>query len=44
MSFFSGLLGMLSAAMAIDLGPANTLVYVRGRGTGLDEPRVVALP
>ena len=34
---FSGLLGMLSADMAIDLGTANTLVYVRGRGIILSE-------
>ncbi|MEQ9529658.1 MAG: hypothetical protein RIF42_14765, partial [Parvibaculaceae bacterium] len=27
----SGLLGMFSADMAIDLGTANTLVYVKGR-------------
>lgn len=29
--------------MAIDLGTANTLVYVRGKGVVLDEPSVVAL-
>jgi len=29
--------------MAVDLGPANTLVYVRGRGVLLNEPSVVAL-
>jgi rod shape-determining protein MreB len=29
---FSSLLGILSADMAIDLGTANTLVYVKGRG------------
>src|SRR4051812_49610308 len=29
--------------MAVDLGTANTLVYVRGRGVLLDEPSVVAL-
>ncbi|WP_232676443.1 rod shape-determining protein [Nocardioides sp. R-C-SC26] len=28
--------------MAVDLGTANTLVYVRGRGVVLDEPSVVA--
>ena len=39
---FSKLLGMLSADMAIDLGTANTLVYVRGRGIVLNEPSVVA--
>ena len=40
---FSGLLGMLSADMAIDLGTANTLVYVKGRGIVLNEPSVVAI-
>ena len=39
----SGLLGMFSADMAIDLGTANTLVYVKGRGIVLDEPSVVAI-
>ena len=29
--------------MAIDLGTANTLIYVRGRGVVLDEPSVVAV-
>jgi len=29
--------------MAVDLGTANTLVYVRGKGVLLDEPSVVAL-
>ena len=40
---FSRLLGMLSADMAIDLGTANTLVYVKGRGILLNEPSVVAI-
>ena len=40
---FSKLLGMLSADMAIDLGTANTLVYVKGRGIVLNEPSVVAM-
>jgi rod shape-determining protein MreB and related proteins len=40
---FSQLFGFLSADMAIDLGTANTLVYVRGRGIVLNEPSVVAL-
>lgn len=39
---FSRLLGMFSADMAIDLGTANTLVYVKGRGIVLNEPSVVA--
>jgi rod shape-determining protein MreB len=34
---------MMSADMAIDLGTANTLVYVRGRGIVLNEPSVVAI-
>ncbi len=37
------LLGLMSADMAIDLGTANTLVYVRGRGIVLAEPSVVAI-
>ena len=37
------LLGMLSNDMAIDLGTANTLVYVKGRGIVLNEPSVVAI-
>jgi rod shape-determining protein MreB len=40
---FSRLLGFLSADMAIDLGTANTLVYVKGRGIVLNEPSVVAI-
>ncbi len=40
---FSSLLGFLSADMGIDLGTANTLVYVRGRGVVLNEPSVVAI-
>jgi rod shape-determining protein MreB len=40
---FSKLLGMLSADMAIDLGTANTVVYVKGRGIVLNEPSVVAM-
>jgi rod shape-determining protein MreB and related proteins len=34
---------MWSADMAIDLGTANTLVYVKGRGIVLNEPSVVAI-
>jgi rod shape-determining protein MreB len=40
---FSRLLGVMSADMAIDLGTANTLVYVKGRGIVLAEPSVVAI-
>ena len=39
----SSLFGFLSADMAIDLGTANTLVYVKGRGIVLNEPSVVAI-
>ncbi len=38
--FFGGWIGQ---EMAMDLGTANTLVYVRGRGIVLDEPSVVAV-
>jgi len=34
------LLGLLSADMGIDLGTANTLVYVKGRGIVLNEPSI----
>ena len=40
---FANVLGMLSSDMAIDLGTANTLVYVKGRGIVLNEPSVVAI-
>ena len=39
----SRIMGALSADMAIDLGTANTLVYVRGQGVVLNEPSVVAM-
>lgn len=39
----SKLFGILSSDMAIDLGTANTLVYVKGRGIVLNEPSVVAI-
>ncbi|HJO74570.1 MAG TPA: rod shape-determining protein [Rhodospirillales bacterium] len=39
----SSMFGFLSADMAIDLGTANTLVYVKGRGIVLNEPSVVAI-
>ncbi len=41
-SIFSLFSGMMSYDMAIDLGTANTLVYMRGKGVVLDEPSVVA--
>ena len=43
MGFFSYLTGMGGRDMAVDLGTANTLVYVRGRGIVLSEPSVVAI-
>ena len=36
----SKLMGWLSADMAMDLGTANTLVYVKGKGIVLNEPSV----
>ncbi len=41
--FFDGILGMFSNDLAIDLGTANTLVYVKGKGIVLSEPSVVAV-
>jgi rod shape-determining protein MreB and related proteins len=41
--FFDRVSGIFSNDMAIDLGTANTLVYVRGRGVILSEPSVVAV-
>jgi rod shape-determining protein MreB len=35
--------GMFSNDLSIDLGTANTLIYVRGQGIILDEPSVVAI-
>ncbi len=40
---FDYILGLISNDLAIDLGTANTLVYVRGKGIVLDEPSVVAV-
>jgi len=43
MGLFSYLTGFGGRDMAVDLGTANTLVYVRGRGIMLSEPSVVAV-
>ena len=43
MGFFSNLFRFSSHDMAIDLGTANTIVYLRGRGIVLNEPSVVAM-
>lgn len=40
---FDSLLGLFSTDLAIDLGTANTLVYVRKRGIVVNEPSVVAI-
>lgn len=40
---FGNLFAQFSSDMAIDLGTANTLVYVKGQGIVLNEPSVVAL-
>jgi rod shape-determining protein MreB len=43
MGIFSYMTGFGGRDMAVDLGTANTLVYVRGRGIVLSEPSVVAV-
>src|ERR1700712_5601746 len=43
MGFFSNLFRFSSHDMAIDLGTANTVVYLRGKGIVLNEPSVVAI-
>jgi len=41
--FYNLLAGMFSNDLAVDLGTANTLVYVRGEGIVLNEPSIVAI-
>jgi len=41
--FYDWLAGMFSNDLAVDLGTANTLVYVRGEGIVLNEPSIVAI-
>src|SRR3954451_11080833 len=43
MGLFSYVTGFGGRDMAVDLGTANTLVYVSGRGIALSEPSVVAI-
>lgn len=43
MSLLKRIRGMFSTDLSIDLGTANTIIYVRGRGIVLDEPSVVAI-
>jgi len=40
---FDFILGKFSSDLAIDLGTANTLVYMKGKGIVLNEPSVVAI-
>jgi rod shape-determining protein MreB len=40
---FNSLIGLFSTDLAIDLGTANTLVYVKGKGIVISEPSVVAI-
>lgn len=40
---FDPILGLFSNDLAIDLGTANTLVYMKGKGIVLNEPSVVAV-
>jgi len=40
---FDWMYGLFSNDLAIDLGTANTLIYVRGKGIVLSEPSVVAV-
>ena len=40
---FSKLVGALSVDIGIDLGTANTLVYVKGKGITINEPTIVAI-
>src|SRR5260370_2538802 len=37
------LFNLFSSDLAIDLGPSNTLVYVRGKGIVVNEPSIVAI-
>ncbi len=43
MNIFDNLMNVFGRDMAVDLGTANTLVFVRGRGIVLNEPSVVAI-
>ncbi|HNT67610.1 MAG TPA: rod shape-determining protein [Syntrophorhabdaceae bacterium] len=43
MSFLRKLFGMLHTHLAMDLGTANTLIYMKGEGIILNQPSVVAI-
>jgi rod shape-determining protein MreB len=40
---FKNIVGLISNDLAVDLGTANTLIYVKGKGIVTDEPSVVAV-
>jgi rod shape-determining protein MreB len=41
--FIQKILGSFSTDIGIDLGTANTLMYVKGKGIVLNEPTIVAI-
>jgi len=43
MSAFSGFLSSFSADIAVDLGTANTVIFVKDKGIVVDEPSIVAI-
>ena len=43
MRLLDGIAGLFAKDMAMDLGTANTLIYLKGEGIVLNEPSVVAL-
>ena len=43
MGIFNSIVGLFSSDMGIDLGTANSLIYVKGKGIVLTEPSVVAI-
>ena len=43
MSFFSKMFNRFRCDLGIDLGTANTLVFLQGKGVTIQEPSVVAL-
>ena len=42
-NFLKQIKGMFSTDISIDLGTANTLIYMKGKGVVLDEPSVVVI-
>jgi rod shape-determining protein MreB len=43
MSIWDRLMGLFSKDLAMDLGTANTLIYIKGEGVVLDEPSIVVI-